>query len=42
MPNILQSLRRLFSSVIRDLTGIDIFKTLWTLIGVALVKQIMQ
>lgn len=25
LPNILQSLRRLFSSVIRDLTGIDIF-----------------
>lgn len=28
LPNILQSLRRLFSSVIRDLTGIVIFKTL--------------
>lgn len=38
LPNILQSLRRLFSSVIRDLTGIVIFKTLWTNIGVALVK----
>lgn len=28
LPNILQSLRRLFSSVVRDLTGIDNFKAL--------------
>lgn len=28
LPNILQSLRRHFSSVIRDLTGIDNFKAL--------------
>lgn len=28
LPNILQSLRRLFSSVIRDLTGIDNFQAL--------------
>lgn len=38
LPYILQSLRYLFSSVIRDLKGIDNFKALWTFVGVALVK----
>lgn len=40
LSNILQSLRRLFSSLINDLTGIGNFKTLFTSMDIALINFI--